>query len=751
MKTSLQRRRPAGYVSLLLVLSTGTLLTLLTINAYKRASDAHSVQSKTQLRVDYAEKEEAILRSIIAIAPNKAIGAMKTGTDANALTRAPFTWQTIFNDALNLANSRTSVSGAMQTTLGVQNLRVANSGDSALATPANIFKSIITGEGQVSAGINRSLGAGYPASLSCNHTTTSANDFLYPIISDQKYDPLAPANFGPQFNNRSKFGLLEYPEINFGYAKPGDNFVAKRNWWAFSVDVGGSDALSTGLARRKRDYVFSIYEIPSQLAISASAFMSLGRFESGAEWENVTIDGGMFLGKAEVDGTATTYNTLASRRGMKVESGTRIGDQDFVNDPFAAGYRENYEKDRTKILPVSQASESGRASFIPISRGKEVVNGVDTYPFFDRFANVAETNVLSSTSWNNYSSGCMQAAMRLDVTQVLSAINQKPTMLRFQYYPPTGNRIEMQVPLNDAVLTTLPPGFVQICLENESFNLNTLAGGTPVDVAYGSPTATVPAGWTFRRGLSGPITFDNTTFGDPCQRNRKFGYWRPRAPFGDKPVTHAAGTQNCIAVYPERFPAFLNVIGAATTARNHSLVVNVDYSNIGATYPLRPQIDPCRDVLDYGVVIQECANLTSFTKGFSLVTNLRLYFGDDFNVVPTTPPAGYVPLVTATNPTGRFMPPCSLFAPEKRYGVDVSPFGVSLSGQIGSLAQGDKVLASDTLKMVRPLDSKTMTGNAIASDRIEVNLSPLLHPAELPPITMMNWLVLLEERRSEYY
>ncbi|MES2476533.1 MAG: hypothetical protein V4640_12190 [Verrucomicrobiota bacterium] len=747
MKTTVIKRRSAGYVSLLLVLSTGTLLTLLTINAYKRASDAHSVQSKTQLRVDYAEKEEAILRSVIAITPNRAIGAMKHESNLNPAASLPFSWQSIFNDSLNLANSRTSISGAMQTTLGVQNLRVANTGDSALATPANIFQSIIIGEGQVSAGINRSLGAGYPASLSCNDTTTSTNDFFYPIISDQKYDPLALANFGPQFNNRSKFGLLKYPKINFGYAKPGEDFVSKRNWWAFSVDVGGSDALSTGLARRKRDYVLSIYEIPSQLAISASAFMALGKFESGSEWENVKIDGGMFLGKAQVEGTATTYNTLASRRGMTVANGTAIGGETFSSDPFAAGAREAYQVDPTKILPVSQVSESGRAAFIPISRGKEVVGGTNTYPFFDRFANTAEANVLSSTTWNSYSSGSMQAAMRLDVTQVVSAINQTPTMLKFQYYPPTGNRLEMNVPQNNAVLSVLPVGFKEICLENQSYNLDTLAGGTPVDVAYGIGTGSRP-GWTFRQGLSGTIRFDNATFGDPNVNQGKKGYWRPRAPFGLKSL---ASGQTCVAVYPERFATFLDAISAATTARNHSLVVNVDYRNIGPTYPLRPQIDPCRDLLDYGVILQECADLTSFSKGFSLVSNLRLYFGDDFNVVPTTPPTGYTPLVTTTNPTGRFMPPCSLFAPEKRYGVDVNPFGVSLSGQIGSLAQGDKVQASDTLKTVRPLDSKTMNGTAIASDRIEVNLSQLRHPAELPPITMMNWLVLLEERRSEYY
>jgi hypothetical protein len=29
-----------------------------------------------------------------------------------------------------------------------------------------------------------------------------------------------------------------------------------------------------------------------------------------------------------------------------------------------------------------------------------------------------------------------------------------------------------------------------------------------------------------------------------------------------------------------------------------------------------------------------------------------------------------------------------------------------------------------------------------------MNLRPITHPAELPPITMMNWLVVLEEKRK---
>jgi hypothetical protein len=38
----------------------------------------------------------------------------------------------------------------------------------------------------------------------------------------------------------------------------------------------------------------------------------------------------------------------------------------------------------------------------------------------------------------------------------------------------------------------------------------------------------------------------------------------------------------------------------------------------------------------------------------------------------------------------------------------------------------------------------------LPANRIRVNLRPITHPAELPPITMKNWLVVLEELRKEF-
>jgi hypothetical protein len=107
-------------------------------------------------------------------------------------------------------------------------------------------------------------------------------------------------------------------------------------------------------------------------------------------------------------------------------------------------------------------------------------------------------------------------------------------------------------------------------------------------------------------------------------------------------------------------------------------------------------------------------------------------------VVITTPPSGYTP-------PGAYYPPSSLFAPEKRFGSDMDPYGVNFSGQIGSL------VSESASVPVRPLDSKTMSGVTMTASQIQVNLSPITHPANLPPIFMMNWLLLLEERRGEFY
>lgn len=714
-----QRSRPGkpGYISYAMVLATGAFMLLLTIHAYRRAIASNQTQARTQLRVDYVEKEDSILRAIVAITPNRAIRSMQSGANANSTTRNPLRWQNIFTEALDLANARTSIPSNLLTTINIPQLRVSNTGDSALATVTNVFNNAggspsYTGT-FISQGINQVIGPGYPVPLETANFTTISNDKIFPIISnDKQYGPLAQTGVGLPVGTYPRFNLITYPRINFGYATPGAPFVAKRNWWAFSMDVANHDRTLTGVPNSRREFVLSIYEIPSQLAISASSFMALGQHESGESWKNYNIQGGVFAGKALVEGE-TELPTLSSRRSMTLSSDASIGGQSFTNSPFTPGIREAYQVTQGDFFPVSLASESGRVAFIPINRGAD---------FFDRFSHSTESNTLSPTTWNNYSVGALQCAMQLDITKVQSSTNKTPTELRFGYIR-NGVRESYREPLVTGIVADLPRGYVKVCNEYESYNFTDV-----VDVAYG-----VNGKYFFQKDVTGVVEFNNARFGDPNVGYLKAGFFRPSPPYRVKTLPSG---KICLAIYPQRFASYLNLLTAGNTSVNNSIVVNVDYTATSGDINLTKPSIPCTDN-DYGLIIEEATDLTSFTKGFSLVTNLRTYFGDNFNIVPATPPADY-------NSTETFYPPVSLFMPEKRFGVNVEPLGVNLGGQIGSLAN-----ELDT-QPVRPLDSMTMTGNQLSADKITVNLRPITHPAELPPVTMMNWLVVLEQRRPEF-
>ncbi|MFN5640401.1 MAG: hypothetical protein ACK5AA_12775 [Akkermansiaceae bacterium] len=131
---------------------------------------------------------------------------------------------------------------------------------------------------------------------------------------------------------------------------------------------------------------------------------------------------------------------------MDISTNSTIGGQSFVDNPFTPGIRENYQLTEGDFFPVSLASESGKAVFVPISRGND---------FFDRYAHTAETNTVSPTTWNEYSVGAMQCAMRLDITKAASASDPTPTELTFSYMK-NGSRETIVLPLDTGVATSLP-------------------------------------------------------------------------------------------------------------------------------------------------------------------------------------------------------------------------------------------------------------------------------------------------------
>lgn len=707
------RRHPRGYVAYILVISTSVLMAMLMVYAYRDTMSTQAVQAEVQLHVDYSEKEETILRSIVAITPNRAIQAMRHGSDASPETRDPLSWEHIFRESILLANAHDSVNASLLAAIqGKGHKVVANAGDSLFSDTSRIFGAAAGEPGWVSSGTGRSLGSGYPVALNIDNFQDAQSDVLHPVISRSKrYGQLASAAVGAPVEDYPQFNLLRYPEINFGYARPGEPFVAKHNWWAFGIDLANHDRALTGIPRDKREMILSIYEIPSQLAISAAAFVNFGEYASGEKWQNYQIEGNVFAGRAEV-APEMALGGLASRRQIQLGGESLIGGRSFDGDPFAPGVREAHLLTEGDFFPVSMPSEGGRAAFIPINRGAD---------FFDRFSHAAETQTISSTTWNEYSIGALQCAMQLDIAEAAGPDDPTPTLLRFSYLR-QGVRETLDLPLGQGPDANLPPGFLFAVAENQSYDF----GDAVVDLAFG-----VNGSYALETGATGLVTYNVARFGDPAPSIAKSGYFRPSYPFE---VRQLPGGKFCVVVYPERFPAFLHTIGADGVDANHSLVVNVDYANsLNLSKPSIPTTD-----LDYAAVLEECSDLTDFTRGFSLVTNLRLHINDDFNITAAVPPEGY-------EPEGDFFPPCSLFSPEQRYGLIHDPSSVRLVGRVGSLA------AEDADAPIRPLDTVSASGEVMDGGRVQVNLRPIRHPAELPPITMMNWLVLLQERRGEFF
>lgn len=673
MKTnSLHGRR--GYVSYLLVITTGICLTILMLHSYRKAMQSQQVQGTVSLKVDYREKQEALLRSIVAITPNRAARAMREPMPVGGGDGGPVSWRQIFNDALDQANARQSLSISMRNAIAANSIS-GNASDIAAGDINDVnvmIDPLSPGDGVVSAGVRQFTTPGYPAPLNwrAGAEELQTRDNNFPLISNNKrYGALAQGNAGVNLDTTvyQDFNQIRYPNINFGYAAPGEWFVAKRNWWAFTVDMTAPDAAATKAAADRREYVLSIYEVPSQLAISANTFTNLGQFDDDTEWhDRIRVSGRVYADRAQLGGSVGLAG-LSARSEITGAGSIGAGDG-AVNvdaDTFDVGRREQYEfANGGASMPVSLATESGRAVFVPINRGVE---------FFDRYAGTnadPQPAVFSDTHWNDYSVGANRCAMRLDVIAVNSLSDQMPTRVRFSF----------------------------------------LRGGVRVNSEH-------DIGF-FNNDPTSPFLFSS----------RNDGVIRPY-----------------VEVSASKINAYItNTFAADNVSFNHSLAINVNYQMANnPTDGVRPRQPPALPVPgsdDILVVLKDCADLSAFTRGFSLVTNLLLEISDNFNTQTIAPPVGYVP------PVGQpYYPPSSLFAPQKRWGQGgVDPVTLKLRGQIGAVSSNNQGTAAHII------GETGTTGTRIATNGLTFDLSPITHPGTLPPITMMNWLVTIEEKRAEF-
>jgi hypothetical protein len=663
---STKLRRSRGYATLLLVTTVSLLVaTLLTI-ALRRNLTGMDAEAQAQLKQDYSQKEDAVLTALLHVVPNKAIGAMRTGSADHP---GDFTWETIFTEALNLANAEQAVSSDLLTSLGLDEAVSANTGDTVYDSAGKFVfapsKSPDGGLSLVNGGNsgehhmlrNSAVRPHIPAPMMVSHSLQLL-DRNYPIISFEKkhvstlygQDSLYYKGLHVSPDAYPLYNQIAYPDVKFGYRRPGELFVAKRNWWTFSLTFGKEDQVKTGVPPVTKTYVLSIYEIPSQLPLSASALMKVGRFADGTDWENVNLDGGIYADVLETEGdVALGSGSISARESVSLSEGTTVEGRSVDSNFNEPGKREEraLESD-SDFYDASVGGDVGKVAFIPLNPGTDFLKRSDDGDRSDR---------ISPTGWNNYTRGANQAAMRLEILDVVSMERQIPTRIRFHYRDTDGATSHL----------------------------------------------------TYTRNRNWPDGADDSF------------------PFHTSVLENG---RNAIAVYLDRLPAFLTSLGnAADLAANHSILISPD-----STQPKVKEPDIPSSHHDLAVTLRGGADMSAYPKGFSIVTDLRLYIAETLNNVPVTPPAD-----SGIPETNDYFPPLSLFTPEKRFGETVEahkPF--ALRGQISSLK-------TNTGTTFNPLDLKGADDERVDPSRMSADLISIHSPAELPPIHLMNWMVTVEE------
>lgn len=425
-----QRSRAYASVAMVAALGITALLTMLTV--FRQGIRSHDVQSRNQVKIDYKQKEDALLRALVAIVPIRAIQAMQQDSASN---NANLSWNAIFAQAIVESNAESALSAEIYASLGNANIIMANTGNTILNAADDIAE-VVAGAGTIVGPgntLNTELLASplvvgkLPPPLNFSGSGSYTKDQNYPIISLAKTYPATSPGLGAWTDPWNLYNIIDYPDIRFGMVTQGGKFVAKRNWWAFSLTFGANDTANSGVPVVKKNYVLSIYEVPAQAALSAGAKLLVGTFADGDAWQNTTIDGNVFGSEVVTAGNLDLGSgQISARRSITLGNGTSVNNGTAVANGFdALGAREaRWAAGGSDFYGASVAADSGRVAILPLSQGEAFVR---------RDASSGITNTLSPTPWDKYALGARQCAMQIEILEMQSLGSSYPVTVRFHY------------------------------------------------------------------------------------------------------------------------------------------------------------------------------------------------------------------------------------------------------------------------------------------------------------------------------
>lgn len=426
-----------GYAAMPVVTMLAMIMTFSLLMLFREGGMHRDQAAKAQLRADYHQREEALLRALVAAFPERAIACMR----ANYAASADYSWSAIFTESEAMASAAESLPADLLTTLGLDGARSGDVGDAGPAAVVSWITSLEGVQGKITPGTtaysavfdSAEFAGKVPPLLSMPSMSQVPQDAdeIRPVVALEKHYATQHPDLQADVSEYPTYNLIPYPDVRFGFAAAGQPFVAKRNWWAFTVAYGTAVA---GEAQPvpvvSKHYVLSLYEIPTQLPIEGAAFAEIGTHQDGSAWSaaDVSIDGGVYGSGVSLSG-GYGANRITAKQSIQMASPMTVDGSVVGNDFDAPGVREQLQVDRrTDVLPVGLSANSGRLAFLPIHRaGNFLQHSAATDP------------------WEVYSRGAEKCGVMVEAIAMISLDDQTPLAIRVRFQSPAGEQVKVEL------------------------------------------------------------------------------------------------------------------------------------------------------------------------------------------------------------------------------------------------------------------------------------------------------------------
>ncbi|MDB6072511.1 MAG: hypothetical protein JWO89_151, partial [Verrucomicrobiaceae bacterium] len=207
-----------GFASMPVVSAIALMMTLSLLMLFRAGTMHRDEAAKIQLRADYHQREEALMRAVVAVLPKKAIACMREGYAASD----DYSWSTIFAESMAMASTTESLPLDVVTALGLDGARRGDVADRSTEEVKSWITSLAGVRGSVTPGTTAyatsfqgpEFAGKIPPLLDATQSLQDA-DALRPVVGMEKHYITQAPDLHADVTKHPLYNLIPYPNLRF--------------------------------------------------------------------------------------------------------------------------------------------------------------------------------------------------------------------------------------------------------------------------------------------------------------------------------------------------------------------------------------------------------------------------------------------------------------------------------------------------------------------------------------------------------